>query len=201
MNDIDKMTNTYLGLLKNKDLETYQHSKRVGQRAYSFAQFLQLSPSEQRMVYYAGMLHDIGKLFIPNEILKKPSKLTNEEFAIVKMHPILGYQLFCLYFQNQQELSLSLIGEAILHHHEHCDGLGYPDGIYLQSCSIVTSIVSLCDVYEALIAERCYKSALSNKEALDIMMNKRGKQFNPQLLDDFIQFIKTKSNSRAKNPA
>lgn len=189
MNHIDKMAKIYLGLLKNKDIQTYQHSIMVEQRAMAFAQYLQLSQPEQEIARYAGILHDIGKLFIPDTILKKPSTLTDEEFAIIKMYPLLGYQAFRQYFQNQNDDSIQLIGEAILHHHEYYDGNGYPDGIPIEKFSIVTSIVSLCDVYEALTAKRHYKPALSEEKALKIMNINREKQFHPELLDKFINYL------------
>lgn len=189
ISNIDKITQNFLYLLKKKDIKTYQHSKAVERYAMFFSKYLQLTQEEQIIACYAGGLHDIGKLFIPDSILKKPSSLTDEEFSIMKKHPALGYQIFCQYCYNLDNKFIKLIGESILHHHEHFNEGGYPDGISISSLSTITSIISICDVYGALVSNRCYKSAYSQEEALEIMNREKGKQFEPELLDEFFDFI------------
>lgn len=187
---IDKITKNFLYMLKKKDIKTYQHSVATGQYAMHFAKYLGLLQEEQAIARYAGALHDIGKLFIPDSILKKPSSLSAEEFKIIKEHPVLGYELFFQYWcnQNKNNKYVKLVGESILHHHERFDGNGYPDGISIGSLSIITSIISICDVYSALLSNRCYKPAYSPEETLEILEKEKGKQFNPELLEEFFVF-------------
>jgi len=189
INYLDNMIESCLYLLKNKDIKTYQHSIKVKQCATDFSKYLKLPQKEQKIVGYAGALHDIGKLFIPDSILKKPSPLTDEEFTIIKMHPIFGYEMFCECFRNLNGKNVQLIGDAILHHHEHCDGNGYPDGVLINTLSPITSIISICDVYEALVSNRCYKSAYSTDEALKIMDMEKDKQFQLKLFEKFFDFV------------
>lgn len=194
VSSIDKMAKNFLYLLKKKDIKTYQHSIATEQHAMHFAKYLQLPQEQQVIARYAGALHDIGKLFVPDYILKKPSNLTDEEFEIIKEHPVLGYQIFRQYWHNQDNKYVNLIGEAILHHHERLDGRGYPDGISIDSLSIITSIVSICDVYSALLLARYYKPAYSLHETLEILDKEKGKQFQPELLEEFFIFVQ-KNNS------
>lgn len=189
ISNIDKMTQNLLHLIKKKDIKTYQHSIAVERYAMLFSKYLQLTKEEQIIACYAGGLHDIGKLFIPDSILKKTSSLTTNEFNIMKKHTVLGYQIFCQYWHDSDNKFIKLIGESILHHHERFNGSGYPDGISISSLSTITSIISICDVYGALVSNRCYKSAYSQEEALEIMDREKGKQFEPELLDEFFDFI------------
>lgn len=189
MTNIESAKSMFLGLLKNKDIHTYTHSKNVGQLAFSFAQHLALSPLETETARDAGELHDIGKLFAPQSILNKQGKLTSKEIDIIRNHPTWGYQAFHQYLQNKNDSIVQQIGETILNHHEHYNRAGHPNGIPLQNSSIIPSIVALCDVYDALVSERPYKPAMSVEEALQIMGKRRGTQFYPKLLDHFIQFV------------
>jgi HD-GYP domain-containing protein (c-di-GMP phosphodiesterase class II) len=193
------MAQNFLYLLRKKDIKTYQHSMAIERYAMLFSKYLQLPQEEQIIARYAGALHDIGKLFVPDSILKKPSSLTDEEFEVIKEHPVSGYQIFRQYWCNQDNKYIKLIGETILHHHERFDGSGYPDGISIGSLSIITSIVSICDVYGALLSDRYYKPAYSPEEALEILDREKEKQFQPELLEEFFTFAQKKKFPYTKN--
>jgi len=128
-------------------------------------------------------LHDVGKMRVPPEILNKPGKLTDTEFAQMKMHSRYGRDVL---------LSLRNIGGAVdvAHsHHETLDGRGYPRGVSAESISQLTRIISLCDVYDAITNDRCYKQAQSALDALQIIYQERGRQFDENLAEQFIRHM------------
>jgi len=131
----------------------------------------------------AGILHDVGKMRVPTEILNKPGKLTDDEFVEMKLHSRYGRDVL---------LTLRNIGPAVdvAHsHHEMLDGSGYPRGVSAESISHITRIISLCDVYDAITNDRCYKTAQPALEALRIIYNERGRQFDEVLAEQFIRHI------------
>lgn len=189
MEDIQRAATHFLKLLKQKDSDTYQHSLRVGNLSKQFAKYLHFSKEDQEIARLAGLLHDIGKLQIPDAILKKPDSLTPKEYEIVKFHSIYGHDLFCKHFPHSKKKAVKLVGEAILHHHENFAGTGYPSSIPIGQLSYITSIVSVCDVFDAIISKRCYKPAYPKRETLAIMEREKNKQFKADWVDKFSHFI------------
>lgn len=143
----------------------------------------QLTEDDIQLIVMASALHDIGKVAIPEEILNKPGRLTDEEFTIMKSHSAIGSQM--LLDLPEEQLGSPLIGVAnaiCRWHHERYDGRGYPDGLVGEEIPISAQVVSLADVYDALTSERCYKKAFSHEQALSMIIEGRCGTFNPLLL-------------------
>lgn len=127
-------------------------------------------------------LHDIGKAFIPSEILNKPSKLTDEEWEIMKSHTVRGDEFLQKIHVKNSEKFMGLAHEIVRYHHERYDGNGYPDGLCGDEIPISAQVVSIADVYDALTSDRCYKKAYDHEKALDMIRNGRCGVFNPLLV-------------------
>lgn len=144
-----------------------------------------LPPETVEQISLAAIMHDVGKIAIPDNILNKPGILTPEEFEIMKQHTVLGAEMLQKIPQLHGNGSYKYAYDIARHHHERWDGTGYPDGLKGNEISIEAQIVSLADIYDALLSERCYKKAFSREEALQIIENNRCGIFNPLLLDKF----------------
>ena len=142
-----------------------------------------LSWAERSMITMASSLHDIGKIGIPEEILNKPGKLTEEEFEIMKQHSAIGAEMLQSLKKYQDEELLKIAYEICRWHHERYDGRGYPDGLKREEIPISAQVVSLADVYDALVSERVYKKAFSPEKALEMIQNGECGSFNPVLLE------------------
>lgn len=180
-----------LNLLGNvsdfRDEETGQHLKRIGSFAALFADLLGLGEDKKKLLMNAAPLHDIGKIAIPDAILLKKGRLTTEEFEVIKRHTVLGHALL------KDAKSIYLVeGAAIaLSHHEKWDGTGYPAGLAGEDIPLSGRIVSVIDVFDALTSERPYKEAWSPEKALDLIVEQRGKHFDPRLVDLFVENFAT----------
>lgn len=142
-----------------------------------------LSWAERSMITMASSLHDIGKIGIPEEILNKPGKLTKEEFEIMKQHSAIGADMLRSLKRYQNEELVKIAYEICRWHHERYDGRGYPDGLKGEEIPISAQVVSLADVYDALVSERVYKKAFSSEKALEMIQNGECGSFNPLLLE------------------
>ncbi len=138
----------------------------------------------------AAIMHDVGKIAIPDAILNKPGKLTPEEFEIMKTHTVQGALLLEKIPQMRQHKAYQYAYDITRHHHERWDGRGYPDGLKGDEIPIWTQIVSLADVYDALVSKRVYKNAFSYEDALKMIQNGECGTFNPRLLDCFLAIEK-----------
>ena len=148
---------------------------------------LELSSDEIQLISEAAVMHDIGKITIPNEILNKPGRLTKEEFEIVKQHTVEGCEVAKkLKFVRSSEY-MKYCFDICRHHHERFDGNGYPDGLKENEISIWAQVVSLADVYDALTNERVYKKAYTHEKALEMIKNGECGVFNPLLLECFLK--------------
>ena len=145
-----------------------------------------ITNSEKMMIPTASALHDIGKIGIDDKILNKPGRLTPEEFEIMKTHTVIGAQMLESLEQYQNEPLIQIAHQICRWHHERWDGRGYPDGLKGDEIPISAQIVSLADVYDALVSERVYKKALSHETAIKMILNGECGQFNPVLLDSLI---------------
>lgn len=145
-----------------------------------------LSPEEITLISMASIMHDVGKISIPDAILNKPGRLTPEEYEIMKTHTSKGAELLSRIPQMRENPTYPYAYDIALHHHERWDGRGYPEGLAGDQISIWAQIVSLADVYDALVSKRCYKSALSYQEALDMIRDGKCGVFNPKLLECFL---------------
>jgi HD-GYP domain-containing protein (c-di-GMP phosphodiesterase class II) len=182
---IDRTPRTLLEMLrlKKKDEYTYMHSVAVCTLMVNAARHLGLSIAETRNYGLAGLLHDLGKMGISDDILNKAGKLTPAEFIVMKDHPEHGYRMLAL-SPNMPEMAL----DVCRHHHEKMDGTGYPFGLPADEISAVARLGAICDVYDALTSERVYKGACSPVEAVTAMCSWNG-HFDTALLFSFMQSI------------
>lgn len=142
--------------------------------------------AERDLIVKASALHDIGKISIPEEVLNKPGKLTDEEFEAMKQHTVIGYQMLSdLGFQDEPLVKVSR--EITRWHHERYDGRGYPDGLKGDEIPLSAQIASLADVYDALTSERVYKPAFSHEKAIQMILNGECGAFNPLLLECLVE--------------
>lgn len=170
--------------IESRDPNTGDHCERLVQASRAFGEFLQLSQQEIHDLMWAGYLHDIGKIGIPDAILLKTGALTSAEQIIMRQHVLIGEQI-CQPLRTMQGVL-----PIIRHHHERWDGSGYPDGLVGGQIPLLVQVFQLIDIYDALVHERPYKPALSPQESLQIMQAEveRGWR-NPALMQKFVEFI------------
>ncbi len=172
-----------LARLKTSDDYTYMHSVAVCALMIALARQLGLDEAQTRDAGMAGLLHDLGKALMPGEVLNKPGKLTDEEFAIIKTHPAEGHKLL---------LEGKGISEAIkdvcLHHHEKVDGSGYPNRLDGQTMSLFAKMGAVCDVYDAITSNRPYKAGWDPAESIKRMAEWKG-HFDPQVFQAFVKSL------------
>ncbi len=166
-----------------KDKYTKGHSTRVAKYSKKLAIKLGLTETEQDNVYFMGLLHDIGKIGIPDYIINKPQRLTDEEFAIIKQHPEIGYDIL----KNFGEIPN--IEEGARWHHEHMDGTGYPDGLIGDKIPKLVRIISVADAYDAMTSRRSYRDILPQSFIKEELEREKGKQFDPEIAEAMIQLI------------
>ncbi len=154
-----------ISVLKVSDEYTFKHSVDVATMAMVIAKKLGMSQEEVYDIGIAGLLHDIGKSKIPNEILNKPGRLTEEEFAVMKQHPTYGYQIL----KENKELK-DIIKLAVLQHHEKINGAGYPLGVEEARICQFAKIISVVDIYDALVTDRPYKQGFTQRDAVEMIM-------------------------------
>lgn len=170
---------------KKKDSDTGNHVVRVAKYSKLLARVLGMSEEEQEEIYYAAQLYDLGKIGISDQIINKRCQLTLEEFEIMKTHTIIGYDIL----KNRSSKYLKKGSIVALSHHERYDGLGYPNGLKGNEIPIEGRIVSIADVFDALLMKRSYKNSWSIEEAIDYIKGKSGTQFDPYLVDRYIDNI------------
>lgn len=166
-----------------RDHETGTHNQRVGMVSALLAKTVGWGDCDAENLQLAALMHDIGKLAIPDVILRKPGKLTDDEYAIMQRHTVLGDEMLA---KSQLPL-LGLSRQIALSHHERWDGNGYPHRLAGDSIPEAARIVSIADVYDALTHDRIYRPAMSEEKALRIMKEGRGTQFDPDLFDAFCE--------------
>jgi putative two-component system response regulator len=164
-----------------RDDETQQHARRIGRAAGALAHQLGLPAKAAREIRRAAPLHDIGKIGIPDQILLKPGKLTDEEFDVIRTHTTIGAQLL----SGSQAPLLQRAEEIALTHHERWDGSGYPNGLAGDRIPIAGRIVSVVDVFDALTHDRPYKDAWPIGEAVEEILRQAGRQFDPAVVEAF----------------
>ncbi|GLX67400.1 HD-GYP domain-containing protein [Paenibacillus glycanilyticus] len=166
---------------ETRDAYTAGHNYRVALYAIQLGEELRLSRDQLRAIAQGGIVHDIGKLVIPDQILNKPGKLTPEERAIIEKHPVTGFNLCRRLGFMQEELAV------IRSHHERWDGTGYPDALSGEHIPLLARVTAVADVYDALTSSRSYRAALSHEEAMAIICKERGKHFDPLCVDALVR--------------
>ncbi len=170
-----------------RDEETGAHIKRIGLYSAEIAASLGWSPSQVDDIKTAAPMHDIGKIGIPDRILKKPGKLTKEELTIMRRHPEIGAEILA----NSQVPMIRLAAEIAGSHHEHWDGNGYPNGLVGENIPIGARIVAIVDVYDALVHKRVYKDAYPEDQAISMMSDLVATQFDPVIFQIFADNLET----------
>ncbi|MCK5110388.1 MAG: response regulator [Arcobacteraceae bacterium] len=166
---------------ETRSKETGKHVKRVAEYSYILATLAGLDDEEAQLLKLASPMHDIGKVGIPDNILNKPGKLTTEEFEIMKTHSTLGYEML----KGSQREILKTSAIVAYQHHERWDGKGYPKGLKGKDTHIYGRITSICDIFDALGSDRCYKKAWELDKILKLFKDGKGTQFDPNLIDLF----------------
>lgn len=179
--------NQVIVALFNSLIDKYEaerkHSNRVGKYCYLIGEQLNLSRNEILELEFAGKMHDIGKITIPDEILKKPGKLTSEEWRIMQEHTINGYQIL------RSADKYSNLADYALTHHERWDGQGYPKGIKGEEIPLFSRIICVADAYEAMTSDRTYRKAKDKNDAINELIAHSGKQFDKTIVDVFINKV------------
>lgn len=171
--------------LEYYDYYTRGHSENVARYASLLAERLSLDKASIRRVFWAGMVHDVGKIFVPQHILNKNGFLTAEEYEFVKIHPVKSFELLV-------EAGLEEIARITKHHHERFDGKGYPDGLRTEDIPFESRLLCLVDAFDAMTTDRPYKKGLNLEEAIVEIERCSGSQFDPQLAKVFTDMLKEK---------
>ncbi len=167
---------TLVEMMEKRDAYTAGHGRRVATYSKLIAQKMGFSDEQLEIIYKAGILHDIGKIEIPDALLLKPDRLDDLEYALIKRHSKTGYDLLCKEpFKN--------LATIVLYHHERFDGKGYPAGLKGDKIPLSSQIISVADAFDAMTTNRAYKRSMSVQKAVEILIEEKGKQFNPKIVD------------------
>ena len=185
--DLDHAEQALLSIartIESRDPNTGDHCERLVQRGESFGKFLKLPRAEIRNLMWGGYLHDIGKVGVPDSILLKRGRLTDEEWVIMRKHVLIGEQI-CRPLRTMRGVL-----PIIRHHHERWDGSGYPDGLMGNEIPYLAQIFQIIDIYDALTSERPYKAAFTPEDSIKIIQEETEKGWrNPELIEQFNEFI------------
>jgi len=190
---------TLVSALDTRDSETGGHSERVTQIALLIARHLRLHEREIREIQWGALLHDVGKIGIPDYILRKPGKLSADEWNVMRTHPQVGFEML----KKIPFLAPSL--DIVLHHHEKFDGTGYPSGLSGKNIPLAARIFAIADTFDAMTNDRPYRKAFTPEKALEEIKQCADKQFDPEIVNAFLKVYKqridhTPDDSSKKNP-
>ena len=169
--------------LEARDEYTAGHSRRVMEYSKSIGQRMKLDKQDIEDLKMSALLHDIGKIGIPDIVLKKETKLTDEEYTVIKSHPETGAAIL------KHIKSLKHLVPAVYHHHERFDGDGYPQGVKGNDIPLHARIIGIADTFDAMTSNRSYRKALSFKTALTELERNKGIQFDPDITDIFLEIL------------
>lgn len=192
--DLEDLIRTLVLILAAKDSYTAKHCQNVQKYATKIARQLHLSETEVLHISIAALLHDIGKLRIPLTILNKPQKLTDDEYTLIKSHPVKACEIL------DDLVDLDDIRQMVRHHHERIDGKGYPDGIHGQSLDLGSRILAVADTYDAMTTDRSYRKALSRDAAISELNSVTGSQLDLDIVNAFTSIPEEKLNENEMAP-
>ncbi|QNR65224.1 HD-GYP domain-containing protein [Paenibacillus peoriae] len=192
---IEKNTlSTLFRMIEVGDNYTGTHSSNVANYAYQVAKSMKLSDEVCKNIYIGCKLHDLGKIYIPSGILNKPGKLSDEEFLLLKEHPLKGYQVV----SKIPVFESTCVPDIVLYHHERFDGKGYPNGLSNEDIPLEARIVALCDAYDAMTTSRSYRKAMPPEKAIEIIKDNIGTQFDPTCADHFLKCFHISNFKKSK---
>ncbi len=168
-----------------KDTYTRGHSARVAEFTVTIARKLGLPEDEIALVNYAAILHDVGKIGIDEKILTKPAHLSDEEYKIIKLHPQMGDKII------QTVEFLAPVRHVVRNHHERYDGRGYVDGLKGEAIPIAARITAVADAYDAMFSDRAYRRSLTKDDAIEILKDNAGSQFDPEVVRAFEEIVRS----------
>jgi response regulator RpfG family c-di-GMP phosphodiesterase len=177
--------NSLVMVLEARDPYTSGHSRRVRQYALLLGQAAGLERRARQALGLAAKLHDLGKIGVPEAVLNKPAFLTQEEFEIVREHPIISERILAPVIRNREVLA------AIRGHHERLDGLGYPDGLTGEQVPLLARLLAIADCFDALTSARSYRRPLPVPQAFEVLRERAGTQFDAEFVRIFIEMIET----------
>lgn len=189
---ITEALDVFSNFVDAKDPYTNGHSKRVAEYARWIAEKMGMQESECDHVYFIALVHDIGKCYVPDEILKKPSKLTGEEFEIIKTHTVKGAKML------ENFKSLPHISEGALYHHERYDGRGYPTGKKGEEIPFIGRLICVADSFDAMNSNRVYRNKLSKEQIINELVVNKGTQFDPAIVDVFLNVLEEHAFTRGE---
>lgn len=174
---------TFSNFIDEKDPYTKGHSARVAYYTRKMSQKLDFSEEEIDNIYYIALLHDVGKIYIPDEILNKPGKLTPEEMDVIKTHTLKGAGIL------KDFSTIPGIMDGAKYHHEKYDGSGYPEGLSGEDIPLISRIIGVADSYDAMNSDRCYRKALSSEKIRAELTSNAGHQFDPKIVEIMLSLI------------
>ncbi|MBQ9862665.1 MAG: HD-GYP domain-containing protein, partial [Lachnospiraceae bacterium] len=175
---------TFTGFIDAKDTYTKGHSNRVAEYTKLIAKEMGYSEEELDRIYCIALLHDCGKIGVPDSILKKPGKLDDEEFAVIKSHTVRGGEIL------KNFKSLKGAEEGALYHHERYDGRGYPEGKAGEDIPLIARMICVADSFDAMNSNRVYRNKLTKETIIEEIEKNKGKQFDPNMADIFLRLIR-----------
>lgn len=186
----DELTSTYTATLEGltralelRDLETEGHTRRVSALTVRLAEHMRIPADQRASIQQGALLHDIGKLGIPDAILLKPGSLSPREWKVMQQHPLYAYNILAPILSLRQALDIPL------YHHERWNGSGYPYGLKGQQIPLSARLFAVVDVYDALTSDRPYRSAWTRSQAIEYLREQTGQQFDPQVVTHFLELI------------
>lgn len=180
---IEETMRTFVNFIEAKDPSTMGHSVRVAEYSRLIARKLGFSDEEAMRVRWIALMHDCGKIYIPDEILTKPGRLTDEEYEVMKKHTVYGSEIL------RDFSSIEGMGLGAISHHERYDGSGYPNGLSGEDIPLIGRIICVSDAFDAMNSRRCYRHNLSKQVILDELNKNRGTQFDPVIIDCLLALI------------
>lgn len=178
-----RLIHVLINTIEARDKYTRGHSERVAKYSLQIARAMNISSRRIALLRQGAILHDVGKIGVPDQILNKPGRLDDDETAQIRSHPLVGVKIL-------EEVGLNPeILRIVRSHHERYDGAGYPEGLPLSELDVLVRIVSVADAYDAMTSDRPYRSRLSQERAIEILNGCKGTQFDPEVVDVFIRTL------------
>lgn len=185
-NNLIEMITVLAKSLDSRDKYTARHSQSVAAYALLLAEELNLPKKQRDSLYIGGLVHDIGKIGVPEAVLTKNDRLTDDEYEQIKQHPVIGYEML----QHIKSFSANGVLDMVLHHHERYDGRGYPHGLYGEKIPYEARIMAVADTFDAMTSRRVYRDRLPLEHVIAEIEKNAGTQFDPEIARVFVEILK-----------